>query len=187
MKNFLKQNYNTTRPYYHGSTQVLYKEFSNYKFFFITTDPLYALSYSKNRECTSFSHFYEIRFKKRLNIMNLKSRKDINTMKDACIKNKKFGYLQVFNSLQSRDWSAIFDSDKERECFIDLIDKSYDGFFNYEYDTLSNRYNNVSRYNLSDEPSIGVTDIDNLIVSEIDPFTLDKVKKREQEDIEQVN
>jgi hypothetical protein len=184
--NILEQNYNTNRPYYHGCLQGINKQFSNYNFFFIATDPLYALSYSKEKDCSGFSHFYEIHLKRRLNIINLKSKTDINYMKDACIKSKKFGYLQVLSALQTRDWSAIFGNDKERDCFLSLINSTYDGFFNYEYDKVTTDYSKISRYDLNYEPSIGIMNIDSLNIYEIDPFSLDRVKEREIKDANQL-
>ena len=86
--NILEQNYNTNRSYYHGCLQGINKQFSNYNFFFIATDPLYALSYSKEKDCSGFFHFYEIHLKRRLN------KKKIKSIAVATVKKKKTSSLQ---------------------------------------------------------------------------------------------
>ena len=171
---------NTNRIYYHGSRYGIDAAKSNFGCFFVTINPVYALMYAKDETCEKFNEFYLMHFKRSLNIFNIKSSKDLQMLSRLVIREKKYGYLQMFELMKTRDWLSLLRG--YRAEVIGMIKNlGYDGFFNYEVDhfTLSKKEPHLT---FEHYPAIGLFNIDDVTMTAVDPFSLDEIKTRKIEE-----
>ena len=185
-----EQVYNSVnRIYYHGTIHDdINKKNSKYICFFITLDPLYALSYAKKYDGSGFGKLFKIKVIKKLNIFNPKSKKDLERLEDivSTVGGKRVEYNNFIQKIKETDWDEIFDGDEIRDEIIDIIKLAgYDGWFNYEL-SKNMQKNGFNKYDLLKRPVIGLFDISNCSIEEVDFYSQEWFIEKRKEDLEEV-
>ena len=161
---------NLNRPYYIGRIKGYDRSKADFgKFFYLTTDLLYAIFYA-NKD----GYVEEYRLRNNINIFNARSQKDYNTLRLALLADKDLNVFTKFlDDLKTEDWTFILGNYDKRDRIVDLlIHLGYDGYFNYEYTAKLKKElekKHIVPPVFESEPAIGVLNISNFKkVQEID-------------------
>lgn len=144
---------NKNRIYYHGF-RPLNPPLKSSDEFYLTTSFLYAASYAGKK-----GKVWSYRLKRNANIFNLKSKKDIEKIKNNDI--LRFPDID-FDELANRDWFSYFKGNfKQRRLLLNVIElMKYDGYFNNEIDDELVHHSVAANLNinlaLKNSPSIGI-------------------------------
>lgn len=126
-----------SRTYWKGSQYENWdREKSPYKIFYVTTNPVYAATYSKEKDESAECCKYVTSFclKNGLDIFNARHKKDIIRIENFCRTHKDFQqFLKYFYLLSDNNWLQVF-GEENKNIFTDVLKNTeYDGFFNIEY------------------------------------------------------
>lgn len=125
---------NLNRIYYHGQIENFKEDFRIFDEFYLTNTFMYAMYYAFDKE-HNFGKIIEYRLREKINIFNMKSKKDEGTLR-VYLHNHNPELIKYIEKLKNNDWSTLLKSN--RQVLINIIKSlGYDGYFNYELDKNS--------------------------------------------------
>lgn len=137
---------------------------------YVTTKPVYAISYSEDKQ-GNYKYLFQFYLKEKINIFNMRYRKDEIKLEDFCRVYKVSYLMNIFKYLKDEDWLTVL-SIQERNIFIKLLKQlGYDGFFNIECVGGSIKRNSMTFEPIKDEmdlygfSGLGIFDKKSLILN----------------------
>lgn len=157
---FNEQLSKISRILYRGSQYPNWNEsLSQYKCFYVTTEPSYALYYATDESTWEVKYITKYFLRRECNLFNANSDKDPDTLKVYLRKNFDATLsTTTIRKLRLDDWLLL----KEKEEMIQILKEiGYDGFVNFEH--IKNFFLREPRKKLYSFTGIGIFDKDTFL------------------------
>lgn len=167
-----------SRLYYHGQVKGYDSSKRLFNELYLSTKFLYALSYAFDSS-NALGEVEVFKLRETANIFNMRCKTD-----EAALRKQLNSYSPMLTrhieALKSNDWSFFLNSDNNRVKLVDIIrDLGYDGYFNFEIDSIA-----VEMLRRSEEFRYDDFDIKSPAIGLFNKDVLMKVYKYDESNIE---